>query len=440
MITAYYMLQIVLLPLIVLVYLGMALAKEKYRPGFFQRLTLYPPSLMRRLAELDHPIWFHAVSVGEFRALQPLVEAFQQERPEVPLVVTTVTRTGQELARRELPPHIPVFYLPLDLFFLVRRAYSLVKPRAVLVMETEIWPALIDQAAQLSIPVVMVNGRLSEHSADSMYRFRGLFAAILERYAGIAMQTEEDARRLKAIGAPVEKVRVCGNFKFEQAVANAQHVSPRAEQVYQFFASWQDRPLLVFGSTHPGEDRGLLEVYRTLLSVEPRLALVIAPRHPERRGEIQGLCEELGLRSVLRSAATEVTSTDSLVILDSIGELSSVYRLADLVVIAGSFVPHGGQNILEPIAFGKLTFCGPHMDNFKFALDVLKSTGAVEQVESFVFLRDRLTHFLTAPQEAGRRGERGREALQQNVGSVARTMEYLDAIIGEPSARPSYDW
>jgi 3-deoxy-D-manno-octulosonic-acid transferase len=375
---------------------------------------------------MHQPLWVHNVSVGEFLAAQAFIERLIERHPERDLVVSTTTLTGQRLAREKLPARVVVLYFPLDFFFLVRRALRLVRPCGLVLMETELWPAVIREARRLDIPVVQLNGRLSDTSYRRFLRFSRLARPLFEGVTAWGMQSPDDAARIRSLGVPAARVHVTGNCKFEAALGALAATVERRRRLMDDIGFLAGRQLLVIGSTHHGEDGPLLGVFVALRQAYPGLRLLIAPRHPERVGEIETLARQHNLNLLRRSTLSGVPDgpCDG-VILDTIGELAGAYEMATLAVVGGSFIPHGGQNPLEPAAFGKLTFCGPSMENFRVIVAVLTAVGALEPVDDTAELRERLTYFLAHPEEAIAKGRRGQDALAQNRGAVDASLAFL---------------
>ncbi|RMG01945.1 MAG: 3-deoxy-D-manno-octulosonic acid transferase, partial [Nitrospirae bacterium] len=307
-------------------------------------------------------VWVHAVSVGESIAARPLVRAL---RDETEVFFSTVTDTGREVAGGFIGDDHHLFYLPFDLSFSVRSVVSKIKPSLLIVMETEIWPSLLTVPPMMGVPVVMVNGRISDKSFDNYMRFRFLIRKVISRVSRFCMQSEGDAERIIAIGAPPERVTVTGNLKFDSG-------SP--PPVPDWAAS-MPKPLIVAGSTHPGEEELVIEAFKRLKSTHPSLSLIIAPRHPERAEEVEKLLKEAGFDYSRRTELKE-GSTPDLVILDTVGELGGVYGAGDICIVGGSFVPRGGHNILEPASFGKVILTGHHMENFPLSEEFFSRGGA----------------------------------------------------------------
>lgn len=338
-----------------------ALRKGKYAAGFRQRFG--------RLQEFDAGgkpvVWLHAVSVGETNAAKPLVKEILKNFPDYKLVVSTTTQTGQALAREIFKNEAAlVFYFPFDWSFVVRRVLKKINPSVVLIMETELWFNFLREAHKRKIKIALVNGRLSEKSFKNYNRIRSFMRRVLANLDLALMSGERDAERLIELGCAPEKTFVTGNIKFDLETSK----SELTETLRRRFAIGEKRPLIVVASTHAPEERWIVEGYRILrdkFSAENAPRLLIAPRHPERFGEVGELMQNSGFRFSRRSAVISVSDVDAdLILLDSIGELRAVYELAELVFVGGSLIGHGGQNVLEPAAVKKAIVTGFYTMNF----------------------------------------------------------------------------
>jgi len=413
----------------------------KYAAGLAERAGSLPPLDAGR----RHVVWLHCVSVGEAQAARPLARALLEAHPQLALVVSTTTLTGQRVARVVFKGQAErVFYFPFDWAWSVRRALRAVNPSAVLVMETELWPRFFRECRRRGVPVALVNGRVSEKSFGRYKLIRPFIRRVLSDLSLAAAQSEADAARLVALGLAPDRVRVTGNVKFDIEAPEAQ---PLTEEFRRRFGLVGDRPLVVAASTHAPEERVVLEAFK-LLSGErafgsksdkaARPRLLIAPRHPERFGEVAALVEASGLSWARRSAGPRTSDAGcDVILLDSIGELRAVYALAEVVFVGGSLAPVGGHNVLEPALEARAVVTGAHTSNFKAVVAALLEQGALVQLpreegegaahELARALRDLLDD------EAKRRrtGERARAVLEQNRGATARTVELLAPILGK---------
>lgn len=403
------------------------------------------------------PVWIHAVSVGEVIAAAPFIAGLKERHPSLPVVLSTVTDTGQKVAREKLAGAAEVFYLPFDLVFIVRRAMRRLRPALFVAIETELWPNIFRTCKKEGVPVLVLNGRLSEKSFRGYRKIRFFISRVLSRVDLFCMQEKVYQERIKALGVEEDRVRVTGNFKFD--------IKPSG--TLPEWAGSLGSPVVVAGSTHEGEEELIISVFSELNQDFPGLNLVLAPRHPERFGRVETLVKERGLPCVRRSALARGSQliahrsegnfsysqpsamshelsavgrrlSGTVFLLDTIGELASAYGVADVAIIGGSFVERGGHNPLEPAFWGKPVVCGPHMENFPFIADFYGEKGAIETDA------ERLSHVLKelirSPQRRKAWGEKARSLYNDKVGAVARSVEvlerYLDAELPLAEEKP----
>ncbi|MBI4735576.1 MAG: 3-deoxy-D-manno-octulosonic acid transferase [candidate division NC10 bacterium] len=403
------------------VFMAQAILRGKYRRGLPERLGRVPA-----WAGLVPPVWLHAVSVGEVMAAIPLARELAGRRPDLPLLVSTVTDTGRAVAEQRLPAKQFVFF-PVDLGWAVEPALDRLRPRIVLLTETEIWPNFIRACGARGVPVVLINGRISPRSYPRYRRVRRLFAQVLRGIRLFCMQTAQDAERILLLGAPADRVRVVGNLKYDLPTLGA---APDVAGVRARLALSPDRRLIVAGSTHRGEDEVLLEVFRDLRRSREDLCLLLAPRHPERLDEVERLVRRAGLTWVRRSQLpAKPLDGASVILLDTMGELALLYAAATVVFIGGSLIPHGGQNMLEPAAVGRPVLHGPHMGNFAEMRDLFRQAGAAIQVEDGIGLGEKLAALLDDPARADRMGKAGRQIVETHRGAGHRTLDLLEALL-----------
>src|SRR5947209_7892057 len=354
-----------------------ALRHGKYITGLKERARGVPPIDAR-----GRPvIWLHCVSVGETQAARPLVRALRAEFPTHALVVSTITLTGQKLAREVFKDEAAaIFYFPFDWAWSVRRALRAIKPAVVPVLATELWPRFLHECKQQNIPVALVNGRLSERSFRGYKRLGRFIRQTVNTLALAIMQTEADAERIRALGLASERVRVAGNLKFDAPIAaDAQELTDALQARFGFN---DERPLIIAASTHTPEEAWLLEAFKLLRAAQPELKprLLIAPRHPERFNEVAALIAASSFSWTRRSSAQAASDLASdVILLDSIGELRAVFTPAALVFVGGSLVPTGGHNVLEPAAHAKCIITGAHTFNFTAIVrDFIKQQALVQ--------------------------------------------------------------
>lgn len=407
-------------------FLYKALAHGKYVDGLRQRFGSLPPVD-------NHPvIWLHCVSVGETQAARPLVDRLKKEFPHHALVVSTITLTGQNLARDVFGKHAhSVFYFPFDWRWTARRALKAIKPDVVLIMETELWPNFLRECKAREIPVALVNGRISRQSFRR-YSFIKFFLNRMLRSLDVAvMQSEVDAGRLRELGMPVERIHTAGNLKFD-----AKDVSVPTQRTFEIQTRFGLRPdmfLILAASTHSPEEKILLEGFKQL-DVPARL--MIAPRHPERFQEVATLIRESGLSWARRTDAPDAANAGArIILLDTIGELPAIYSLATVVFVGGSIVDRGGHNVLEPAAAGTPVVTGAHTHNFHAIVSLLNEAGAIVQLppvegsDASQELSRALNDLLASPERRIELATRAKELIASNQGAAERTVKLIAPLL-----------
>jgi 3-deoxy-D-manno-octulosonic-acid transferase len=397
----------------------------RYRAGLAGRLGLVPKGLHAAVAGRD-VIWVHAVSVGEVLAATQLIRELKAALPEWVIAVSTTTETGQRLARERLTGS-PVFYLPLDFAFAVRRYLGVLRPRMLVLMESELWPRLIDACVKSGVPVVVVNARVSDRSFPRYMRLRRLWRPFLEMISLFLAQSQETAGRLVKIGAPAERVRVTGNLKYDVQSREASQMTRRIGGML-----WQ-ASLIVAGSTLAGEEEALLAAWSEIVKAVPDAALLIAPRHPYRFDEVLGLIRKSGypfFRCSDLLLDSEPIVGGTVLLLDTIGDLASMYGIATVAFVGGSLVPKGGHNPLEPAQFGVPVVMGPSFENFREVVKSMREMDAIRIVAPET-LAESLTAMLRDSEEARALGERGRAAFEAQAGATERTVNALMALLQE---------
>jgi 3-deoxy-D-manno-octulosonic-acid transferase len=409
----------------------------------------FPPELTAKNSA-GGAIWVHAVSVGEVLAAVPLARALKQRFPARRLVISTTTATGQALAHERMKFADAVFYFPLDWRGPVRRALAAVDPALVVIFETEIWPNFLRENRRQGIPVVFVNGRLSDRSFRSYSRtlewlgamLRGFLRDLLEGGTLYLMQTAEDAERVRTLGAPANRVLVAGNMKYDLAPAEDNSL---VRWLPEEMARSGRGPLLVAGSVMAGEEAAILEALAAVEGRWPNALLVLAPRKPDRFESAAALVEQSRRAAVRRSALSfDATSNGALacgtgargsvLVLDTIGELAAVYGVADAVFIGGSFEPLGGHNPLEAAVAGRVPIFGPSMDNFRDVAKGLVDADAAIVVRNGKELGEAWTALLNDPARRTRMGQAALELVERNRGATAATLDRLAALLSERTA------
>jgi 3-deoxy-D-manno-octulosonic-acid transferase len=376
-------------------------------------------------------IWIHGVSVGEIRAAATLVEALERELPEFEIVLSTTTGTGQDVARRTYPDH-RVFYFPLDFSWSVGRVFNAIRPDLVVLVELEIWPNFLQEAHRRRVPVALINGRITEKSYRGYRLVRGWLFDPIGKIGTFCVQTERYAQRFLNLGIPAKQIHVTGSVKYDQI--QEQRVDPVAVRADLGVAP--EAVILMGGSTHPSEEEALLQTYLELRSLRPELRLILVPRHTERTQEVVGQIRDAGLQPVRRTERRDGVGLgplggDQVLLVDTVGELGNLYAAADLVFVGGSLIPHGGQNMLEPIMYGKPTLFGSHCQNFREPVERLLAAEGARQVAGPRELLDVLRGWLSDPEAADATGARGREALTAAQGATQRTVEIIRAFLAE---------
>lgn len=409
-------------------FLLQALTHGKYVAGLTQRLGSIPPLTGKPV------IWLHCVSVGETQAARPLVQRIKQQFPQHALVVSTITATGQKLARDVFQKQAEsVFYFPFDWRWTARRALKRINPAAVLVMETELWPNFLRECNARKIPVALVNGRISRQSFRR-YSLVGFFIKrVLTSLTMAVMQSETDAQRLQALGMSRENLYTAGNLKFDVALGD--DLTEKTREIRERFGLQREVPLILAASTHAPEEEIILKGFKELLAKNP-VRLMIAPRHPERFNEVAAVIRNSGLSWTRRTSTPAAHDAEATVILlDTIGELPAAYSMATVVFVGGSIVDRGGHNVLEPAAVGATILTGAHMHNFHAIVDLMEKANAIVQLppvrgqeaaREFALSLERL---LANPAEREELGARARELVARNQGAAERTMQLVAPLL-----------
>lgn len=397
-----------------------ALRHGKYRHCWPERLGVLPPALAGTTAPT---LWLHAVSVGEVLSAAPLVTAMRRTHPDWRIVVSTTTRTGRDLAETRLSGVAGVFYFPLDFAWIVRRVLRHVRPALVVVVETEIWPNVVRLCRAQGIGLLLVNARISDRSFPRYRRFRTLLGPVLAQFDRLCAQSEETARRLRELGAPIDRIVVTGSLKFD-----VPDDPPRG--VFDVARRLEGLPVLLAASTLKGEDEILLEVLRRLRETRPHAVLVLAPRHPERFDAVTQLAERTDWRVVRRtSLGHRPDAAFDVLVLDTIGELAALCAQATVVFVGGSLVPAGGHNILEPARYARPIVVGPSMSNFADITRSFLEAGALVQAPDAAAAQRELLSLFADPTRRERLGEAARGVLDRHRGAVERTMHEMADVL-----------
>ncbi len=374
-------------------------------------------------------IWIHAVSVGEVQAARTLIPGLRERYPGHRLWLSTTTQTGRAVAAG-IGSADGLFYFPLDLPPAVDRVLDRVRPVLFVAVDTELWPNLLRRCARRGVRTVLVNGRISDRSYPRYRLVRGWFRRVLADVDRCCAQSDESARRLVDLGAPAERVVMTGNLKFDVPPALRPGSMRRAGNVPQVPGLAPDRPVLMAASTHPGEEGPVLDAFRRLRAGAPDLVLVLAPRHPERGAEVAASAARRGLAAVRRSRGPkDGAGPVDVVVLDTVGELATLFRVATVVFLGGSLVPAGGHNVIEPAAWGKPVVFGPHMQNFAEIADLFLANRAARRIGGAGELEPALADLLADPGQRAALGAAARALVEANRGAAARSLAEIAAVL-----------
>lgn len=439
----YQFLLILFLPLALLFLLRRLLGRPAYRAGILQRFGRFPRDFFNPLRG-RRVIWIHAVSVGEVISSELFVRKLRERHPEAAIVFSTVTPTGQAAARQRLKGVDRFIYFPFDLPWVARSVVEKVSPSLFIFLETELWPNFLRALSKKEIPSILVNGRISDRGFRRYRRVRFFLRHVLQEVSLFLMQTEREADRIRALGAPPARVSATGNMKYDQAGNAIADFTARIAELRAQVGLRPDDLLMIAGSTHEGEEAAVLEAYRIVAEGSERVRLLIAPRHPERLERVEALLAARGIPSVRKTALAKAAGDGShsafrnsqteiappVVLLDTLGELDRYYSLADLVFVGGSLAPVGGHNVLEPAVSKKAVFFGPEMSNFKEIADQLKRAGGGIEVADGKELGERMLRLIRHPEELKKRGEAAHQVVLANRGAVLRNLEQVGRWLG----------
>ena len=372
-------------------------------------------------------IVIHAVSLGETLASQPLVNALLTQYPNLPLIITNTTATGAERARALWGDKVHQCYLPYDYSWAMRRFLEHSRPKLIIVMETELWPNLIDQAKQLTIPVMLANGRLSAKSAAGYGKILSLVTPMLQALTVLAAQDQDTAQRFQDLGASENSIQVTGSLKFDLTIPD--DLTLRADELKQ---QWQlqTRPIWVAASTHEGEDEIVLTAFKQIKQQFNNALLILVPRHPERFDKVADLIAKQGLSIARRSQQQAITTEVSVFLGDSMGELLLWFALADVAFVGGSLVSVGGHNPLEPAALAVPIVTGMTMFNFKQITDILLQAGALQQAANSQELAGVVCDWLNNPEQKQQAGQAALQVVNANKGALAKHLAIVEGLLG----------
>lgn len=417
--------------IIVILIIPMFMVRSVREKGFVERirqsLGFFPEHALDKVEKKDC-IWVHAASVGEIVATSPLIKEFRKEFPKSPILVSVVTTSGYEMANRIIKDADAIIYFPLDLPWLAGHVLRRIRPRVFLPVETELWPNFLRTARKIHVPVMMVNGRISDKSVKQYKHLHSLLRNMIGTVKLFAMQSPIDAEYIMRLGAPQELVTVTGNTKFDQTYTD---VSPEEKQkIIEEMGLSKNDGIFLAGSTHRGEEEAVLQAFKAVRETHPHARLVIAPRELLRTMEVVHLCRKAGFSVTTRTKLqNEAPQDEDIVILDTIGELGKVYSIGDVVFVGGSLVPHGGHNILEPAAHGKAIIVGSHMFNFKDTYALFKNRDACLTVKNGEELAKQVTRLFDEPEHRHRMEEETRAIVRENKGASRKSATLLHQML-----------
>jgi len=404
-------------------------------PGFRMRLGILPKD-----REYNRPVWIHSVSVGETISVKHLIEALRADLPQKRFVISTVTATGNKIAKAIAAEGDFVTYLPLDLSFIVRKVIDRINPSIFIITETEFWPNLIYYLSRENIPIIVVNGRISDNSFKGYLCIKSLIGPLLNRIDTFCVQTQKDADRLSALGVIRSKIKITGNMKFDIKVKDYTELKrDYTDYRMRFGLNAQDR-LFIAASTHQGEEEIILSVYQRLLQEVVNIKLLIVPRHPERAAAIEKIIDKYNfspqrisyLSSTAGSALQHVPQAPdrtAVFILDTVGQLMYFYAISDIVFVGGSLVKKGGHNILEPASLSKPMLIGPHMFNFLDITNLFLKANAVIMVRDAGELKTNIRELLRNESKMNGLGQMAKGIILKNRGATLKNKEIITKIL-----------
>ncbi len=406
-------------------YLRRMIRRGNFRRHFWQRFGYFAPELRARLAAGPPRPWLQAVSVGEMLVALKLVEALRAREPGLPLVLSTTTTTGFQLAQERAPAGVEVIYTPVDLLGAVRRTFRAVRPSQLVIVDGGLWPNQLWEAKRLGISTALVNARMSPRSERRFRKFRGVARSMFRLLDLVAVPEETDLHRWQSVGVPSANLRRTGSVKFDDAAAHGLLGSTIPRDVVARIGLHEGARILLGGSTHPGEEKILGEAYRNLRRLHPDLFLIVAPRHVERSPAVSAELEALGLRILRRTRFAFADGRPDVLLLDTTGELRDWYAVATLVFIGKSLTGVGGQNPAEAVTAGRPVLFGPHMENFADLVSGLLAAQGAMQVCDARGLEAAFARLLSEPQAADSLATNARRLLSAHRGAAARTADLL---------------
>jgi 3-deoxy-D-manno-octulosonic-acid transferase len=411
-----------------LFYLPILIFKGKLHKDFLQRFGVYDKKTLEAFGSSMGKIWIQAVSVGEVALCKMFIPLLREKYPGREIVLSTITKTGYELAKKSFAQTATVIYFPLDFSFIVRKVVKLIRPKLYIMIETEIWPNLLREMVAGGVPCILVNGRISDKSIGKYRLVKPFLKGVLDKIMLFCMRSQVDADRIVELGAQKQRVKVTGNMKFDIHPAPGEGHGKLA--VASLGLSDKEK-LFVAGSTHPGEEEMVLEAFRAATRVLGSLRLLIAPRHIDRVGDIEAVVKKFGFkpaRVTSLSGSRAAQDASSVLILDTIGQLNDIYSVATLVFVGGSLVKHGGHNPIEPAVFEKPILFGPHMFNFRDTAMVFVRQNAAMQVSDSAALSEKVGLLLRDESQRRWLGQNARRVVAENSGATERNLKAIKEV------------
>ncbi len=392
-----------------------------YRRGFLQRLGFYDRKLRERL-QMRRRIWIHAVSVGEIFVALRFIEALRARQGKAAFILTTNTSTGHAIAKKQIGSDDLLLYFPVDFPLIINLVLKRLKPLALILVESELWPNLIRQTKTQGIPLMLLNGRLSDRSYRRYRKVRWLTQQLFPLLDLLCVQGHDEQARLIELGADPARVHVVGSAKYDVATSSA-NISMPSELLKQRAGFSAGAALLVGGSTWPGEETALLTIYQRLRAIHSEARLVLVPRHAERADEIASAIEQYGLRYQRWSASAPAGVDAEVLLVDTTGDLKHFYAAAKLIFVGKSLLSHGGQNVIEAAVFAKPIIVGPHMENFRLVMADFLSVQALLQVPDQAALEQAILELWSKAEQCQEYGRRAQELVRQKAGAIQASVD-----------------
>jgi 3-deoxy-D-manno-octulosonic-acid transferase len=400
------------------------LLKGKYKDGLKERLGFIPDYINN--SYIGRPVWIHAVSVGEVMGTLPLIKKLKKEYPDIKIILSTVTSTGNYVASSRIKEADYIIYLPFDLTIIVKRVINIINPRLFIIFESEIWPNLLRCMGSKNIPIIILNGRISNRSYKKYMLFKRFFKKVLNNISFFCMQSHGDLKRIVGIGANENRVIVTGNIKYDQVEEEI-----RGNDINRLKDSLgidNNKIIFIAGSTHKDEEKIVIDVFNELRENYNNLLLILAPRHPERVKEVISIIERYGYKYIKRSDMLKGSRKENnvdIIVIDTVGELGKIYSIGDIIYVGGSLVDFGGHNILEPAIYKKPVIFGPYMQNFEEISNNMKENfGGIEVKNRNDFTRE-VKRLLNNKDLRDKLGELAYKVIEKNRGVTERNMEVI---------------